>query len=184
MPYSEALTIGIDFVGGLYVPAGLTSTQYATDAPNYVNDTVMALTPVNAGGIAIYVPSSILATVPDPMVGCYNNVAIGVTLGEYADASKIAWVVSEIQSIVGSVLGITAPTVKLYSLNTTYMTNADYAALQAARIDAESPYPTLYQQLQNQIALTTAAQNLNTYYANTLRALAGVPVPAPTSGGS
>jgi hypothetical protein len=171
LSFDEAITVGIDFVINLYIPAGLSSAQYTTDAHNYANDTVLYLVPANGIGTSIYIPSSLLATVPDPMVGCYNNLAIGVSLGLFADEAALTWIVSEINSIISGVVGVTSP-VKLYSLGTTYMSAADYVALVAARTDAQVPYATLYQQLQQQIALATAAQNLNTYYQNTLIALA------------
>jgi len=173
LSFKEAITTGIDFVINLYTPAGLPSSQYTTDASSYQTDIVLYLVPAN-GGTPIYAPASILATVPDPMIGCYNNLAIGVSLGLFADQTTLAWIISELNSIIGGVVGVSSP-VKLYSLGTTYMSVADYAALETTRNAAKTAYTTLYQQLQQQIALTEAAQNLNTYYQNALIALNAAP---------
>lgn len=172
--YNEAIATGVDFVVTLYTPAGLLATQFAIDAPSYVNDAILYLIPANPGGIPIYAPVSILNAVPDPMIGCYNNVAIGVSLGLFADQTQLAWIISELNSIVGSVVGVTTPVVKLYSLGTEYMRVTDYEALVALRVDARIAYKTLYQQLQEQIALTEAAQSLNTYYQATLVSLSTI----------
>ena len=153
LSFKEAITTGIDFVINLYTPAGLPSSQYTTDASSYQTDIVLYLVPV---------------------IGCYNNLAIGVSLGLFADQTTLAWIISELNSIIGGVVGVSSP-VKLYSLGTTYMSVADYAALETTRNAAKTAYTTLYQQLQQQIALTEAAQNLNTYYQNALIALNAAP---------
>jgi len=174
--FSEALTQGIDFTIHLYIPAGLSPAQYTTDASSYQNTTVLYLQPVNGTGTAIYVPSSLLATMPDPMVGCYNNLAIGVELGLFDDQTQLSWIISELNQIISATVGVTNA-VKLYSLGTTYMSVSAYNALVAARKDSQSPYTTLYEQIQQQDAALTAAQALNAYYQNTLLALAAVTVP-------
>lgn len=176
LSFGESLKAGVNLVTRLYVPAGLTSADYLIDAGSYQNDAVLYLEPVNDTGVAIYVPASLLATMPDPMVGCYNNLAIGVSLGLFADQTQLNWVINELQAIIASVLGVTAPTVRLYSLGVEYMRVIDYDALVAQRAAAMSAYKSLYQQLQEQIALTSAAQALNVAYENTLVTLAnGVP---------
>jgi len=170
--FGDALLAGLDFIVNLYQPAGLTNVDYTRDAPSYQNGAVLVLHPADAGGIIVYAPISILSSMPDPMVACYNKLAIGVALGPFADQSQLTWLINELTSIVGSVLGITAPTIKLYSLGTVHMRVSDYELQLAQRAAAMSQYQTLYQQLQTQIALTTAAQTLNTYYENTLISLA------------
>ena len=172
LSYNEAIATGVDFVVSLYTPAGLPATQFTIDASNYVNDAVLYLVPANSSGNAIYAPASVLSMVPDPMVGCYNNIAIGVSLGLFADQTQLTWIMNELNNIIGSVIGVTAPVVKLYSLGTQYMRVVDYDALVALRADAQTTYKTLYQQLQEQIALTEAAQALNASYQATLIALA------------
>jgi hypothetical protein len=172
MSFNEALASGVDFIDNLYIPAGLTAAQYTTDAVNYKNDTILCLTRTNTTAVPTYMPASLLATVPDPMIGCYNNLALGIVLGLFADQTQLTWIVNEINNIVAATVGISAPSIKLYSLGTQYMRVVDYEALVAQRTDAITPYATLYQKLQDQIALTEAAQNLNVYYKNTLLALA------------
>jgi hypothetical protein len=170
MSFSEALKLGIDFTTYLYTPAGLAQSQYTTDAPAYQTDVVLHLMPVNTTGSELYVPSSLLATVPDPMVGCYNDLAIGVSLGLFENQTMLQWVINELNAIIGGVVGVSSP-VKLYSLGVKYMSLTDFAALEATRTAAQSPYATLYQQLQAQIALTAKAQALNQYYQTTLASL-------------
>ena len=168
MSYGEAVTLNIDFITYLYQPAGLTVKDYAADANNYINDTILYLTPANATGTIIYVPSSVLGAIPDPMVGCYNDLAIGMSLGLFSDPKQLDWLINEVTTIVSSVLGIKNPETKLYSLGTQYMRVVDYEALVNLRKDAQLQYTTLYEQLQEQISLTEAAQNLNVYYQETL----------------
>ena len=169
--YSESLLLGTDYIKQLYTPAGVAESQFIVDAANYKNDVVLFLTPAN-GGTDICVPVSLLTNIPDPMVGCYNKLAIGVSLGLFDDQTRLQWVIDELNTIVSGVIGVSSP-VKLYSLGITYMSVDDYNAMEATRDSARSAYNTLYQQLQEQIALTQAAQNLNTYYEQTLIALAG-----------
>lgn len=177
--YNQAIADNVDFLTNLYTPAGLTSTQYTTDAQTYANDIVLVLTPIaNPTGVTIYAPNSILSMMPDSMVGCYNNLAIGISLGLFDDQTTLTWVISEINSILSSALGITSPAI-LYSLGSEYMRVSDYNALVASRASAATGYDTLYEQLQKQIVLTQAAQNLAQYYQQTLIALAE----SSTSGG-
>lgn len=172
--YNEAITTGVDFVNSLYIPAGSTAAQFTTDSGNYLNDVVLYLVPVNnTDAAAIYTPMSILTTVPDPMVGCYNDVAIGVSLGLIDDPTQMNWIITELTNLIGSVTGVSTPVIKLYSLGTQYMRVSDYEALVTARTAAQIPYKTLWQQLQEQIQLTSEAQNLNKYYQDTLIALNG-----------
>jgi len=176
LSYNEMLANNIDLVTNLYTPAGVPAVDYTTDVSSYINDTILYLVSAN-NGTSIYVPSSILATVPDPMIGCYNKLAIGINLGLFADQTKLAWIISELNSIISAVTGITSP-VELYSIGTEYLAVKDYETLEATRASAKTQYSTLYQQLQQQIALTEAAQNLNVYYQNTLIATA-----TPVGGG-
>lgn len=170
--YNQAVGTGVNFTTSLYAPAGLTTAQFITDSPSYANDTVLVLKPITdpTGNVVIYAPESILALIPDSMVGCYNNMAIGVYLGVFDDQTTLNWVISEINSILSSTLGITSPAV-LYSLGSQYMKVADYQNLVAARKAASTNYDTLYQQLQKQIALNQELQTLVTHYENSLIAL-------------
>jgi hypothetical protein len=171
--YNQAIANGVDFVKSLYTPAGVASSQFATDAPNYVNDTVLVITPANTtGGTTLYVPQSILAMMPDSMVGCYNNMAIGINLGLFDDQTQINWVISELNQILMSALGITNPAI-LYSLGSQYMKISDYNEQAATRAAAATGYNTLFEQLQAQLKLTQQAQNLVADYEQTLIALNG-----------
>ena len=171
LTYNQAVAQGVDFVANLYTPAGLSSTQYTTDASNYLNDTVLVLQSVNTTPtVTLYVPGSLLAMIPDSMVSCYNKLAIGVNLGVFADQTTLNWIITEINNILSSALGVTNPAV-LYSLGTTYMRVSDYNTLVATREAAATGYNTTYQQLQEQIQENTNLQTLLTYYKNTLIAL-------------
>lgn len=172
LSFNEAISKEIDFVANLYAPAGLPATQYTTDAGGYINDSILLLIPTDTTKKTIYAPSSILAAIPDPMVGCYNNLAIGVSLGLFSDPTAVTWILAELNNIIGSVTGVVTPEIKLYSLGTKYMRVSDYESLLATRAAAQTAYATMYQQLQAQIALTTTSQNLNRYYQNTLITLA------------
>ncbi len=180
MTYTEAQTEGINFVTYLYTPAGLPSTQYATDSPNYVTNRVLKLIPANqvAGQTPmLYVPESLIATIPDPMVSCYNNLAIGVSLGYFEDQTTLAWVISEINQVISSTVG-TSNSAVLYSLGTQYMEISAYNSLVAQRQAAlaqqtaqHGPYLTLYQQLQSAKLQVQQLQTLVQYYENTLISL-------------
>lgn len=170
--YDQAIANGVDFASSLYTPAGVATTQLATDAPTYVGTTVLMLTPVNVtNGTPIYVPTPVLATTPDSMVACYNNVALGINFGLFQDQTTINWVITELNQILKATLGIDNPAI-LYSLGTQYMKITDFELLQAQRAAQASEYNTLYSQLQSQIALSQSYQNIIQYYQNTLIALA------------
>lgn len=173
MTYAEAQVEGIDFVTYLYTPAGLTASQFTIDAGNYTTDRVIKLIPVNAtpsGPSMLYVPESLVASIPDAMVSCYNNVAIGIVLGAYADQTTLAWVLGELNSILTATTGVTAPAT-LFSLGTQYMKISDYAALIAARaaaVAAQTPYQTLYEQLLSANKEIQSLKTLVQYYETTL----------------
>lgn len=173
--YNQALATGVNFMTSLYTPAGLTQANYTTDAPSYVNDTVLVLTSINnPTAPTLYVPQSVLALMPDSMVGCYNNVAIGVSLGLFNDQNAINVAISEINSVLEGLLGISNPAV-IFSLGSQYMKVGDFDNLVAARVAAATGYNTLYEQLQAQIKLTQEAQALVADYQATLIALNAAP---------
>lgn len=173
MTYDKAVASGVDFLASLYTPAGVSSAQFTIDAPNYAQDNVLVLTPVTGSTqtTVIYAPESIIAMIPDSMIGCYNNLAIGIPLGLFDNNAQLTWVLNEINSILTATLGINNPAT-LYSLGVEYQKISDYEALVAQRKSAASNYITLYQQLQSQIQLTAEAQNLVKYYQDTLIQLA------------
>ncbi len=170
--YSDALAAGINFVTSFYTPAGSTADQYATDAPSYQTGRVLKLVSVVNPAMILYAPEATLAVIPDLMVSCYNNVAIGVLLGVYNDPTKLAWILSELNSIILATTGINEAA-KLFSLGTQYMKVSDYNALVATRTANQTAYTTLYAQLQAQIKQNTALQTLVSYYEASLIALAG-----------
>jgi hypothetical protein len=169
--FNEAVANGVNFIADLYTPAGLAASQFTTDAPTYVKDAVLHLLPKNSTQVPLFVPASVLNSIPDPMVSCYNNLAIGIQLGLFEDPDQLTWVIAELNQLLGSAVGTTSGPVTLFSLGTEFLRVVDFDTRQAEREASRQAAPTLYQQLQQQIALTKAAQTLNRYYVATLLAL-------------
>lgn len=170
--YNDAVSSGMDFIKNLYTPAGIATSQYTIDSPTYVGSNVLILSPISETTVTnnIYVPVPILLGVPDSTVSCYNNMAIGISLGVFDNQNQLTWIINEINNILKGVLGVQSPAV-LYSLSTTYLTNTQYQAIQSQRVASANGYTTMYEQLQNQIAQNQNLQNIINYYENTLIAL-------------
>lgn len=144
--FAQALIDGIDFVTNLYTPAGLSSTNYAADYPNLQASTVLELQTVGTTNpITYYVPSALLTGVPDPTVRAYPSITLGIPLGAFDDETTWTTMIPMINAIVAAYTGEPAQTTILVSEDeTSYLTRAEYAAMDAKRqrnIAALTPWP-------------------------------------------
>jgi hypothetical protein len=171
--FNNAIVTGVSFVDSLYTPAGLTQTNYNNDFSNYSPSmTVLQLQSVIDTTIVIFVPSVIISLTPDPTVQQYPTLAIAITLGTYDPASaNISWIVDQLNQVAQSVTG-TTNSVKLFQKNSTWLTAAQYASLDATRQAEIQSVETYYSALQSSLATIAQLRNLIIYYENGLKALA------------
>ena len=165
--YETAVAQGIDFVNGLYVPAGLTENDYNNDWKTYAGQTVLTLQSVTTPATVIYPLEPLLALIPDPTVKNYPNLYVAIMLGCYADQTKLQWLVDEINNIAQSVTG-TTNSAKLLFNSSKWLTQAEYAAIDTARQANVKATQPLYEALQAQIAENNRLKTLVSAYEATL----------------
>lgn len=156
MSLSEALNeLQIDFVKYLYKPANLDGSTYTTDVLNWTNDNILELVSPGTTTTTIYVPSSIIASLPDPTVSKYSSVYLSVPLGYFptGDSSAYSYVASQVSDIAASVTGVPGTAAFFANPdNDIYYTNSEYEALDKAR---QAKIVTL-QPLQTQLTAANA----------------------------
>lgn len=157
--YAESVNAGIDYTAVLYTPAGLSSTQYTTDAASYQNDQVVVVQTVTSSPVTYYFPTSIIALVPDPSVKRYDDVYLRVHIGMFDDDSAYQYVLTTINDIVASITGEAANSIFVASpKNAQYLTSAAYAAMDAARQENIKAVAPLSVKIQEQLSLIDTLQ--------------------------
>ena len=170
MPFSQAINDGVDFVKSLYVPVGLAKSDFGNDWQSYTHDDVLRLQLISDATVVIYVPSLVLAAIPDPMIQCYNDYAISIRLGLFENTDSFRWLIDELNLMAANVTG-TTDAVEVFSLDTTWMSTADYNAQDAIRKTRTQQLQTIYEALQSQITTNNELKTKIVYYENTLKAL-------------
>lgn len=153
--YEASIAAGVDYVAGLYTPAGLTSEQYTTDASTYAGQEIVVVQPPNTSSITYYLPLSIIALIPDPTVSRYDDVYLSLHVGMFKDPNTYTWVKSQVEDILSSVTGQKIQGQWLAnSTKAQYLTEAEYDALDAERqanIKAIKPLTVVIQEQLTQI---------------------------------
>lgn len=159
--YEATVAASVDYAAGLYTPAGVDSSQYATDASSYAGQDVVVVQPPNDTSLTYYLPLSIIALVPDPTVTRYDDVYLSVHIGMFKDPDTYAWVKGQIEDILSSVTGETLQGQWLAnSKKAQWLTTAEYDALDAQRqanIKAVRPLSVI---IQDQLTQITKLQAL------------------------
>ena len=158
--YLIAVASGINFVSGLYTPAGLSQTDYNADASSYTSDRIAVLELVSDTSVVYYVPESVFATVPDPTIQEYYPLILTVNLGVQLNVQAVLPLVTSIGDLVTATLGTTDPLrVVTNPAKKVYLTNAEYETLVTAReanIAALSPVSVQLKAAQDLIILQAA----------------------------
>jgi|APDee1175537692_1029409.scaffolds.fasta_scaffold11331_2 hypothetical protein len=178
--FNDSIASGVDYVSGLYTPAGLSQADFNADYADYLGDKVVVLESIVDPDIVYYVPETVFLTIPDPTIREYYPLVMVVNLGVQRDTQKVLPVIENVKDLIRTTLGTTDP-VRLVTSeqNKIYLTDAEYEALEVARevnIEALSPLSVQLKQLQdiNQILIAKVAA-----YEALLVQLGGTPTPTP-----
>lgn len=130
-PLDEWLANKIDISKETYAKVDRTQQDYQDEVNTFKNEDIYKLVNVETKD-TIYVPMSFTSEIPDPNVFAYQKIAIALSIGEFDDPAQIEWVKSELSQMIEAVTGvITTP--KIFETSTRWMTEAEYAAIEAAR---------------------------------------------------
>lgn len=132
--FKDALISGIDFVEGLYTPAGLSRDDFTADYSSYLNDRIVVLESVLSSDTVYYVPESVFLNVPDPTIREYFPLILAVDLGVTKNTQSVLPLIDAITDLVRSQLGTDNP-VRLVtsSENKVYLTDDEYAVVETER---------------------------------------------------
>jgi len=165
--FSNSVSSGIDFYNNLYLPAGLTKTEFAADYEGYKKDRICVLQSVTDNTVIYYIPESIIRTVPDPTVREFFPLVLAVDLGVQKNPQAVLPVIEEITDLIKDSLGsenavrlVTNPDKKVY------LTEAQYVTLEAAReANKQVLVPTRVQLKQEQDKVTLLTAKVAAYEA-------------------
>lgn len=162
--FKDAVDSEVDFVANLYDPAGLSVTDFNADYADYLNDVVLILEAVEDAAVTLYAPESLFAQVPDPTIREYLPLVLAVDLGVQKNTQAVLPLIEQVGDLIKSILGTTNPARLISSRqNKLYLTDAEYAVVEAARADNIRQLTPLRVQLKT-------LQDQNTYLAAQLKA--------------
>ena len=146
--FMDSISAGVDFFKNLYAPAGLTQVDYTADYGSYKKDRVVILESVVDNTVVYYAPESVFGKVPDPTIREYFPLVLAVDLGVQKNTQAILPLVEFVEDKIRDSLGTTNP-VKIITdpNNRVYLTDAQYATLEAAREANKVALATLSAQL-------------------------------------
>lgn len=178
MTFNDSIASGVDYIAGLYTPAGLSQDDFNTDYPTYRGDTVVVLESILDTSIIYYVPQTVFRLVPDPTIREYPPLVLVANLGLHKGTQKILPLIDGIKDLIQSTLGTTDP-VRLVTNpnNKSYLTDAEYEELEEARaanIQELIPPSVQIKQLQDQNLIL--ATKIAAYEALLIQ-LGGTPAP-------
>lgn len=167
--FETRLANGVNFTNSLYLPAGLSSTDYATDVNNYRGENVLELASVTDSTVTIYVPVSLLANTPDPTVKRYRQLVLNAILGPMADEASYLWASNEITDTLQNVFGVDAQVIwtTASAKNDQWLTSSEYTTLEQTRAADRKALNTKSAQIES---LTTQVTTM----AATIRALQAI----------
>ena len=170
LTFDQAIAESIDFVNGLYVPAGRGEAEFQDEWRSFRDDQIFQLKSVNENGNLFPVPKSILDRLPDANVREFDNLYIAITLGFFDDPEQLSWLIRQLQDMATSVTGET-DTVHIYSTGTEWMTDKDYQDLKTvreAKVEQVQPLIVTVREQQNEIL---RLRNIINQYETTLLTL-------------
>lgn len=159
MTYEATIAAGVKYTDVLYTPAGLSSESFTADAPSFIGKDVILVQSPTDTSVTLYFPTPILATIPDPTISRYDDVYLSLHIGMFKDPGTYAWVKGQIEDILSSVTGQTINGRWMANPNRAqYLTDAEYAALDATRQANIKKITPLTVQIQNQLKLIDQLQ--------------------------
>ena len=127
--YNEVVANGIDLFVELYEVVGATDVVFRSDLDDLRKADIIKCVNVVTEKIH-YISDHLLALAPDIYVGRYVDFGLAVNLGYCNDPDTLTTLKSEIDALITATLGVPANAV-VYEKTITWMTEADYNAIQA-----------------------------------------------------
>lgn len=145
LSYAEVVDSSIDMVvmlyGKTYPPK--TQAEYEIARSNYLTDTFYKLQSVLDETVVIMVPGSLLARYPNASVDQFCNIMLNIDLGLFANQDDLDTIGQIITEQLHSRLGIDPhPQIAIY--DKTWMTDAEYDIIEAARLAARGNVVNYY----------------------------------------
>lgn len=165
--FLDAISSGVDFVTNLYAPVGLAQVDFNVDYNSYKQDVVVVLESTTDSSVVYYVPESIFLKIPDPTVREYFPLVLVVDLGVQKNPQTILPLMDNVRDLIQASLGTTDPLrIVTNPNNKVYLTDAQYAVLEAARAaNIEELVPLSVQLIQEQRHSTLLAAKCAAYEA-------------------
>lgn len=165
--WETSLKDGVNVYESVYVPLGINQATFDVDWLNYATGNVLTLEDANDADVVYYIPESLVATVPDPqIVKCYD-LWLGIDLGVFDDPNKVAYMVDELNDTAAAVTG-TSETTHMFRKTVTWMTKADYDAMDTARSVAITGLDLKTKTIQELLALVQQQATLIAAYEDLL----------------
>ena len=168
--FEAALLQGVDFVKNFYTPAGLSDQDYTDDYTSLLKSTILEVkAPQDTATTVYYFPLPFLATSPDPTVKQYQYIYLNLPIGYFKDNSEFSWIKSQLEDTVASITG--QATSGIWQANpgaNTYMTDAEYQAVDATRKAQIKTIQPLTTQIEAQKEFIAKLQNLISIYEQAL----------------
>jgi len=170
MSYGEMLSLNLDLFKITYQPNNLTEVNFNTDLDQIRAGKIVKLVSISNEANIIYVPEHFFDKIPDGSVQKYLHLGLAVDLGIYDDAEQLSVIRSEIEQVISAMLGTTNKTV-VYTVNESWMTTSDYAALNDARKASITRVRNHYTDKLDLIKQVDSLKTLISYYEDALKAI-------------
>jgi len=141
--YQELLDEALSLYDDLYKHVGKTEEELETDITKYNKEPILKLVSVDDSTKVYYVPLAVLLYTPDLTVKPYSKIAIGVNVGPIADPEQISHIVQIIKESISKQFGVTNDP-QLFNTGTVWLTDAEYAVIEADRKTAATEIINYY----------------------------------------
>ena len=170
LSYSEMVDQNLDLYELTYKPNSLTEEVFNSDLETVRIEKIMKLISVTDSTIVLYIPEHFFATIPDGSVQKYLQLGLAINLGVFADADQLSSVRSEVEQVVEAMAGVSNKT-KVFTVNSTWMTTADYETIDTARKAAITRTSNHFTDKVELVKQVDSLKTLIKYYEDTLKSL-------------
>lgn len=168
LSYAEMVSLNLDLFTLTYQPNSLTEDNFNTDLDQIRTGKIVKLISVTDETVIHYVPEHLFDLVPDGSVQQYYRLGLAVNLGVFDDPEQLNVIKTEVEQVVNSMLGVT-DSVVIYTVNSAWMTTAEYKTLEDARKAAVTRVRNHYTDKLDLIRQIDSLKTLINYYEDALK---------------
>ena len=134
LAYDEFMKLGIDLSTTLYSKVDKDPSTFDEYSLAYRESQVYKLFDIldEEETDPIYIPSTLLALLPNPDVKQYGKLIIALDLGVYANKEEFEYIINTMQEIISASTGITSK-IQVIENGTQWMLESDYKKLEEER---------------------------------------------------